>query len=108
MSLSTFCSRKFCTFFVIVAFLGLAAQSPAHADMVGNEQLVSQAQTDGTRADLAELLTREDIQTKMLGLGDREAALLHAQTANSLGGDLSPAFQDTLDAVVANQIPTGS
>jgi len=107
MSTSLF-SRKFCTFFVIAAFLGLAVQSPAHADIIGTEQLVAQAQTDATKADLAQLLTREDIQAKMLDLGVDKADVesrINNMTDTELndlyaGLDSLPAGGDALGTVL--------
>jgi len=38
----------------------------------------------------------------LLELGDKPGALYHAQTAVTLGGELLPAFRNTLDAILAN------
>lgn len=54
---------------VVAAFLSLAFQAPASAEMVSTSQLASEVKTDATKAELTQLLAREDIAAKMLDMG---------------------------------------
>lgn len=72
---------------MIVALLFVSVQAPASAGMVGNTELVSQAEVQMQRDDIRELVARDDVRAALLDYGvnpEDVEARLNNLTANEL------------------------
>ena len=89
-------------------FLLMSATLPAQAALVGSEQVLAEARADYERAELVQMLQREDVRAELQALGvdpaaagERVARMTDAEVAE-LNGRLNelPAGQDALGVIL--------
>lgn len=89
-------------------FLLATSTLPAQAAMVGSEQIVSEARADFNRAELVQLLERDQVREQLQALGvdpeaaqERVARMTDAEIAQLQGRlDELPAGQDALGVIL--------
>lgn len=88
--------RKTFIYTLIAVFLGTGLQAQAMAGMVGNQQLVAQADTELQRDAVRSLLARDDVRTALMDYGvSPETA--DARVDNLSAGELQQMHQQLAD-----------